>query len=276
MSQNRPIFIRSKQNLIIIPKGRLRLKKINMKTTSKILAIILISIFSFGTQAQTMDEIIKKHIDAIGGKDNWAKLKSMKMVCTMKANGADIKITITHIDKKAMRQDIAVMGMNGYSIITEKEGWTYMPFQGQTKPEPMTADDVKNSQEGLFIQDDFITYKDQGKKLEYIGKDDVDGTECFKIKMTDKNGQETSYFIDPSNYYTIKQTTKFKADGKEMEGSSMYSNYKKLPEGIVYPMTISGGFGTTDVATLEINPKIDESVFKPTVPPVTQSVTPTK
>jgi hypothetical protein len=161
-----------------------------------------------------------------------------------------------------MRQNINVMGMDGYSIITEKEGWSYMPFQGQTKPEPLTADDVKNAQDDLYLQDEFITYKELGKKLEFIGKDDMDGTECFKFKMTDKNAQETTYFLDASSYLTIKQTTKVKADGKEMEVSTMYSNYKKLPEGIVYPMTIGGGWGDSEFTKVEINPVIDEKEFK--------------
>jgi hypothetical protein len=155
------------------------------------------------------------------------------------------------------------MGMNGYSILTSTEGWSFMPFQGQTKPEPMTADDVKTGQDELELQDDFITYKDLGKKIEYIGKDDVDGTECFKIKMTNKDGQETSYFIDPANYYVIKQITKIKADGKEMEETTSFSNYKSVPEGIVYAMSVSGGFGDMEITKLEINPKIDESLFKP-------------
>lgn len=247
-----------------------------MKITSQILTAVSLSILSLSSFAQTADEIVKKHIEAIGGKDNWAKVKSLRMEGVMKAQGAEIKITILQVDKKAMRQDIAVMGMNGYSIMTTTEGWSYMPFQGQTKPEPMTADDVKSAQDGLYLQDEFITYKELGKKLEYIGKDDVDGTECHKLKMTNKDGQETTFYIDPSNYYTIKQTTKFKANGKEQEGSNFYSNYKKLDEGIVYPMTVSGGYGQTDVVKLEINPKVDESLFKPTTPTPAPTTAPTK
>ncbi len=189
-------------------------------------AILLLLFVSFGIFSQSLDEIVKKHIEAIGGKENWAKVKSLKMECSMKANGADVNIVIQQIDKKAMRQDISLMGMSGYNIITTTEGWNFMPFQGQTKVEPMTADDVKNSQEGLNLQDEFITYKDLGKKLEYIGKDDVDGTECFKLKMTDKAGQETTYYIDPSNYYTIKQNIKMKANGKEIDAATTYGNYK--------------------------------------------------
>lgn len=238
-----------------------------MKNLRSILALVILSLTSSTFIAQTVDEIVKKHIEAIGGKDNWTKVKSMKTEMKMKANGADILVTIYQIDKKAMRQTIALMGMEGYSILTNTEGWSYMPFQGQTKPEPMTADDVKKAQDGLSIQNDFITYKELNKKLEYVGKDDVDGTECFKLKMTDKEGIESTYYIDPSNYYVIKETTKMTVNGKEMENSTSFGNYKKTPEGIVYAFSIMGGWGDTEVTSLTINPKIDEALFKPTTPP---------
>lgn len=212
--------------------------------------------------AQKQDEIISKHIDAIGGKDNWNKVKSLRSEASMKANGAEIKMVFVQVDKKAMRQDINVMGMDGYSVLTDKEGWSYMPFQGQTKPEPMTADDVKNGQDDLYLQDEFITYKELGKKLDYLGKDDVDGTECHKFKMTDKNAQETTYFLDASSYLVIKQTTKVKANGKEFEASTLYSDYKKLPEGIVVPMIVGSGWGESVFTKIEVNPVIDEKIFK--------------
>ncbi len=229
---------------------------------SKIALLLLFVGASFSASSQTVDEIVNKHIEAIGGKDNWAKVKSVRTEMSMKANGADIKMTQTQIDKKCMRMDIAVMGMTGYQILTNTDGWMFMPFQGQTKPEPLTADDVKTGQDELDINDEFITYKSLGKKLEYIGKDDVDGTECFKLKMTDKDAQETTFYIDPSNYYVIKETRKIKANGKEVESSTMYANYKKLDSGIVYPMSINGDNGDIEVTKVEINPTIDESIFK--------------
>lgn len=241
-----------------------------MKKLKSIFAIAALSLISAASFAQTTDEIVKKHIEAIGGKDNWAKVKSLKTEMSMKANGAEIKVTIFQVDKKAMRQNIALMGMEGYSILTNTEGWSYMPFQGQTKPEPMTADDVKKGQDGLNLQSDFITYKELGKKLEYVGKDDVDGTECLKLKMTDKDGIESTYFIDPSNYYIIKETNKMTLNGKEMENSTTFSNYKKTPEGIVYAFSIGGGWGETEVTSLTVNPKIDDAIFKPTTPPATK------
>ena len=230
-----------------------------MKTTLKLLVLFLV--LGFNLQSQSLDEIVTKHIEAIGGQASWAKLKSMRMECGMKADGAEIKFVIYQIDKQAVRQDINVAGMTGYSIIKTAEGWNFAPWMGHTKPEPMTADDVKNAQDELYIQDDFITYKELGKKLEYFGKDDVDGTECHKLKMTNKDGKETTYFIDPSNYYVIKETEKKTVDGKETENSTLLSDYRKLDEGIVFPMSISGPWGEMTISKMEINPKIDEALF---------------
>ncbi len=73
-----------------------------MKNTKISLAAILIICCSFGATAQTSDEIIAKHITAIGGLENWNKLKSLKMEGTIKAQGAEIKITIFQVDKKCL------------------------------------------------------------------------------------------------------------------------------------------------------------------------------
>ena len=225
-------------------------------------ATLLLSGFQFAT-AQTADEIVAKHITAIGGADNWKKLNTLQMEITMKAQGAEIGMKRTHIHNKAMRMDISVMGMSGYSILTTKEGWNYMPFQGQTKAEPMTADDVKTSQDELNIMDEFITYKDKGKKIEYLGTDDLEGTECFKLKMTDKDGQETTYYLDKSNYYTLKQVQKMKANGKETEVVMTFSNYKMLPEGILYAHSLGGDWGDMEISKILVNSVIDENLFKP-------------
>jgi len=229
----------------------------------KTLFAIALSFF-ISTQAfsQSLDEIVSKHVEAIGGKDNWSKIKTIKMEGLMKAQGMEIQISSLQIDRVAMRQNISLMGMTGYSIITKTEGWNFMPFQGQTKPEPITADDIKNAQEQLEIQDPFITYIELGKKIEYLGTADVDGAECHKIKMVNKNEQETTYFIDPDNYYTIKQINKIKANGQEMENITTFGNFKKLDEGIVFPMSVSMSFGGMEIEKIVINSEIADSEFK--------------
>jgi hypothetical protein len=48
-----------------------------------------------------------------------------------------------------------------------------------------------------------------------------------------------------------------------MEQTSNYSNYQKLPEGILFPMTVESGNGPFAIKSVEINKPVDESIFKP-------------
>lgn len=233
-----------------------------MKNIQRLSFALLFFCAAVSASSQTVDEIVNKHIEAVGGKDNWAKIKSIRTESTMKEGGAEVKFIITQVDKKAMRMDITVTGMKGYTILTNKEGWDFYPFDGQTKPEPMTADDIKAGQDDLQLEDKFFTYKELGKKLDLLGKDDVDGTECLKLKMTDKEGKETTYYVDPANYYIIKEVEKIKANGKEMESATAFANYKKTDGEILYPMSIFKEGEEMEINKIEINSVIDEAIFK--------------
>jgi hypothetical protein len=222
----------------------------------------LASTVSLFAQSAATQQIVDKHIEAIGGAEAWSKVENMIAKATIKSQGAEIGVTSTQVQNKALRVDIQVMGMNGYQIITNKEGWGFMPFAGQTKPEPMTADDLKNAQEELDMLDEYITYKAKGKKLEDLGKDEVEGTECYKLKLTSADGKVSTSWIDVETYQIIKQVETMQANGKEVEATSTYSNYKKLDNGIVFPMNVnSSQTGPMEFTSVAINQKIDDTIF---------------
>jgi hypothetical protein len=232
----------------------------------RILSTLVFVLAVVAMQAQSIDEIVKKHVEAIGGEANWRKVKNFVMKGNIKANGADVSLTTTLVDAKGMRVDMDIFSMKNWVIMTTTEGWTYMPIQGQTKPEAMTAEDIKSTKDELHILDPFITYKEMGKKIEFVGKDDMEGVECLKLKLTNKDGVETSYWIDPTNYYTLKSVMKATINGKEEEQESTFSNYKKHAEsGIVFPMTTNSMMGDMEITSLEVNAKLDDNIFKPVV-----------
>lgn len=213
--------------------------------------------------AQTADEIIKKHTEAIGGEAAWKKVASIKMTGSMTMQGMDINVVISKVKDKGMRQDINIQGKNNFIILTPTAGWAYFPIQGQTKPEPATPEMVKSQQDGLQIADELFDYAARGSKVEYVGKDDVDGTECLKLKVTDKDKNVSTLYIDPASYYIIKTVNKINANGKEMDESNTMSNYQKLPEGIVVPMSMGTDNGDVKFTKIEVNTIKDDSIFKP-------------
>ena len=212
--------------------------------------------------AQTVDEIISKHLDAIGGVDAWRKVTSIRQEGNMMVQGAEVKVVRTVLHNKGSRQDISLAGMNGYSIMTPVAGWNFMPFQGQMQPEPLTEEDIKEGQPELDAQDELIDYKEKGSSVELVGKDDVEGTECFKLILTFKSGKAETLFIDPKSFHIISQVAKQKANGQEMEVTTSFSNYQKLPEGIVVAMSMTLPFGELNMTKVEVNKPVDESIFK--------------
>ena len=222
---------------------------------------ILSLVFVQFAQAQTVDEVINKHIAALGGKENLNKIQNVVMEGSLNIQGTEIALTLTQVHNKLSRQDITAMGMQGFDMMTDKEGWTYMPFQGMQKPEPKTADEVKESQADLDIAGPLVDYATKGHKVELLGKEDVDGTECFKIKATLAGGKEVTFFIDPVSYLIIRTKEKRKFNGQEQEMMTDVSDYKDV-EGVKMPFSITQQFGTVLISSIKVNQTIPDSAFK--------------
>jgi hypothetical protein len=229
----------------------------------KLLLAGCIAIASFtATKAQTADEIVKKYIDAIGGADNWKKVTSIRTEGSFNVQGNDVSVTITKLNGKGMRQDIAVGGMAGYIIVTPTAGTTFLPFQGQTDPQPMPADALKDAQDALDAQGVLLDYKTKGHTVELAGKETIDGAECYKLKVTLASGKVLTDYINTKTNYLVRYSAKNHSNGQEVEQTVSFSNFQKQPEGIFVPMTITQQYGDVTISKVEINKPVDESIFK--------------
>ena len=209
----------------------------------------------------TADEIIARHITAIGGKDNLEKIKNVVMEGSLTVNGADITVIVTQVNNKLMRQDITAMGMTGYDFMTDKEGWTFMPFQGMQKPEPKTPDEIRESQSDLDITGALYNYAAKGNKVELLVTEEVEGTSCNKIKVILADTRVQTYFIDAKSDLIVKTLEKRKINGKELELSTVFSDYREV-EGIKMPFSISGMYGTILFSSIKVNQVIDDKLYK--------------
>ncbi len=220
--------------------------------------------FSSYAISQTADDIVNKNIDAIGGKENWRKIQSMRSEATLNTQGIEIPVVITQVHNKAAKQEYSVMGMSGYSIISVDGGWNFNPMQGQSKPEPMSQEELNIGKEQLDIQGELLDYKQKGHNVQILESEDVDGTLCLKLKLTRKSGRESFILIDPKTFYVVKTVSNIIVNGQEIESSVTLSNYQKLPEGIVVPFTMENNQlpAPINFSKIEVNPKIDDSVFK--------------
>jgi len=230
----------------------------------RIALFTLSSFIAFNASAQTVDEVIDKHIEAMGGKEKLTALKSLRMETNLSVQGMDIPVITTRVHNVGQRVDISAMGMEGFIITTPTAGWTFMPFMGQSAAEAMPEDQVKESIDELDLQGSLLNYKEKGHTVELVGKEAVDGTEAYKIKLTTKGGKVRTFFIDPKNYYIIRTVAKATVNGQEQEVTINFADFKKTEEGYVFPHSIGGAFGQGDmtITKIEVNKPVDEKLFK--------------
>lgn len=221
-------------------------------------------IFSYMmASAQTADEIVNKYVTAIGGKENIGKIKSVVMDGNMSVQGNAVDVTITKVEGKLFRQDISTMGMNGFSFITDTAGYSYLPFMGQQKAEPMTADQVKDGQSNLNIVGPLYYYQTHGAKFTLSGDEDVAGSKCFVLNTTDSlSNTTTTFYIDKTSYLLSRIKQPQEMMGKKMDVSVDFSDYKNV-EDVKMPFSLTQQYGTVTFSSIKPNTTIDDKLYKP-------------
>jgi hypothetical protein len=235
----------------------------------KVIKFGLLALLACGSlgllQAQTADDIINKHIDAIGGKDLLAKINTIYVEGAVTAMGADYSTKVSMISGKALKSETDVNGSSIIQCITDTGGWSLNPLMGQSDPTPLSADELKMAKSSLDLRGQLYNYKDKGFTATLAGRDSVQGVSDYKIKLVDNNGGEFTYFIDPNTYYISRLDVKASIGGKDITNTSAFSNYKKTDFGFVMANTTAttnmGYDITINYSKIEVNKPIDPKIF---------------
>ena len=239
-----------------------------MKLTKIIASAFIVLATSAASFAQTADEIVAKHIEAMGGAEKWKAIKAMEMNNKFSIQGMDIESKTVIVNGKSLRTDISVMGQEIISAVDGETGWAKQPAMmgGTGEPEDMPGALVKESRKQLNLGGSLLNYKENGSTVELVGKEKLDGVDVYHLKLTEKSGDITNLFISTTNYYTLKSAGKRNIQGKEIDAEVNYSNFKQV-EGLTFPFTMEtaspmGGMMTIETDSIKLNPKVDETIFK--------------
>jgi hypothetical protein len=235
-----------------------------MKILRTVLAGMLVVSTGY-TQAQTPDDIVNKHIAAIGGKDVISTIKSQVMETELSVMGSTLTSKTTLLVGKGFKSEANFNGTDIVQCITPTGGWMVNPLQGMTDPQPLPEDQVKAAQSALYVGGELFNYKDKGNKIELAGNEQVEGVNTHKIKLTDKEGKESVYFIDMATNYLVKQEQTRNFNGQDVSVVTIFSNHKKTAIGFVIPYTTVSNQGfeiTINVNKVEFNQEIDPKIFE--------------
>lgn len=210
-------------------------------------------------KAQTADEVVNKYVEALGGKEKLASLKTLVREGSLNTNGLDIPLTLTAEQDKGFKMELDVMGTVGYVIVTPKEGWKFMPFQGATTVEKMPEDEVTEGQDDLDIQGELFNYAAKGSKVELLSKENLEGIDIYKLQLTLKNGQEKTMYIDVATNYLLRTEVIENGDIEFV----IYKNYKKTTDGYIIAHKLIRQEGSITFSKISTNTKLADDIFKP-------------
>jgi outer membrane lipoprotein-sorting protein len=228
--------------------------------------------------AQTVDEVIAKNIEAKGGLEKIKSVQTLRMIGKMTMGpGIEAPATIEFKRPNKVRMEITVQGNVGTQAYDGKNGWSISPFSGKKEPEPMSAEDLKDVEEQSDMDGPLVDYKAKGHTVELLGKEKVEGSDAYKLKVTLKNGDVRYIYLDADAYLEIRAESKRTIRGSEVEVETTIGDYKEV-DGLLFPHSFqSGAKGRPEkqnivVEKIEINPEIEDGRFE--MPAASSSGTP--
>lgn len=206
---------------------------------------VLLGIFAFvlslaSAQAQTADEIIAKYVQKIGGMEKLQAIKTMRATGKLNGGGGFEAVVVDESKRPNLaRNEFRIQGMTAVSAFDGKTGWKIEPFQGKKDPEALSEDELKGYLDGDF-DESLVNYKQKNIKVEYLGKDEVEGSEVYKLKATLPSGTVKHYYLDTDYYVPIKIETRRTIRGAEVESEAILGDYKEV-NGVYFPHSYEVG-----------------------------------
>lgn len=221
-------------------------------------------------RAVSVDELIAKNIQARGGAEKIAAIKDLKVEGKLRVSGGFGTFELDYIQyRKApnlTRVDATVQGLTQVQAWDGSNAWRISPFQGRKDPERLSADDAKAVTDDADIAGPLVDYRKSGYTVEYLGTEDVDGTNAHKLKVLLKTGDTEFVYLDPDQFLEIRVVGQRRVRGTETEDITDYGDYERV-NGVYFPFSITqrskdgGGETSITIDKAQANTAISDALF---------------
>ncbi len=239
-----------------------------------LLSLLVAPALATHAATQTADEVIEKHLAAMGGRQALEKITTRTSVGTMTVatpNG-DISGPV-EVSSKAPNKtrlfvvlDLTALGSSDKMTLEQKfdgtTGWILNTLQGDRQITGNQLDNMKNAD----FPNPLLKYKTNGTKVELLPNEMVAGKSAIVLRVTPKAGSVSKVFLDPATYLVMRSTATISMPemGGDIEQVSEVSDYRTV-DGVKVPfktVQVASGQTVTIVLTkVEHNVAIADAVF---------------
>jgi hypothetical protein len=198
-------------------------------------------------RADSASDLLAKNLVARGGADKIAAIATIEFTGKLVEPG-DFELTYRETRARKdgrVRIESSIQGLTLVQGFDGKVGWRINPFEGRRDAERMSADDMRALADDATIEGPLLASKVRGGTLTYLGREDFEGTDAYKVRVTEPGDVEYTYLLDPDTYLEIEVTEARKIRGARQVSLTEFSDYE-LVDGVYFPFAIeSGSVGST-------------------------------
>jgi hypothetical protein len=208
-----------------------------------LLLVALLSLAPATAFAVTVNELIAKHVEARGGSGKLKAIQSLRLTGKLEVSGdfsAEFAIIRQIRRPNRVRTDATLQGITMVRAWDGREGWAISPLYGRKDPERLSGDESKELMDIADIDGPLVDSAAKGNRIDYLGTEDIDGTEAHKLRVSAPNGDVQYLYLDPDYYLVIRIVYQRSVRGVRMETETDLGNYEKVND-VYFPFSIDSG-----------------------------------
>jgi outer membrane lipoprotein-sorting protein len=235
--------------------------------------LLAAALASFGTPggAQTLDDVLARHYDALGGIERIKAVKSMRLTGDLTvAPGVTAPFTLELARPAKVRMEFTFQGLTGVQAFDGQNAWLVMPFIGKADPEPMPPDEARDFAGLADMEGVLVGYASKGHVVELVGQEPVAGRDAYKLKVTMKGGGVRYVYLATDSLLEVRSERTRTIRGETIQFESRSGDYRAVG-GLMIPHAVETGPAggqtrqTMRVSKVELDVPIDDARF--TMPP---------
>ena len=232
-------------------------------------ALLGVLLSSSSALAQSVDDIVARHIAARGGYEKLRSVQTIKITRTVATPFNDFTVVLYKKRPQLLRVEQAPPGKQPPSVrgVNAGAAWDTAPG-GQTTLRTASAAaetrDLDADFDGLLVD-----WKAKGHSVTLEGKEALPGGETYKLKLTTKSGAVRYVYLDATTYLDRRHTGVLNLPPNRQLNFVMDFGGWRSVDGVMFPFDISedrtGQEPSVSYATytgkIELNVPMDDALF---------------
>jgi outer membrane lipoprotein-sorting protein len=230
-------------------------------------AVLVLALGAGGASAQTVEDVVRRYLEARGGLAKLRTVQSLRLTGTMEVPGEPPLPFALELKRPAkMRTEFTVEGQKGIRAYDGQTAWTVLPLPGEGA-RAMSAEDAEDAKAQADVDlSPLVDATAKGFSVELIGRDRVPGGDTFRLLV--RRGQEPprTLHVDTRSHLVVRTEESRLVEGQSTEFVTDVGDYRTAG-GLVFPYRLEVGPKKSAerqrlvIRQIEVNPVIPDARF---------------